>query len=281
MTNRTQSLFHGSDYRFRPEHIEPGEDGLIHLHLNPNPIRVSYRNIYHYALDRPLESLPLVVDQCQWETKGLVWELTNLHKYLTNEERAKIDKSSVRRERDVVELLFIALRDKGLAGFRYINAHEFPGMSVAIFDSGALLLPEEGFDKFYGESFENDYEEAMEGVSEDELTVSQYLTNAINNNLIGHWPVYLAELDELVWEIQKQFLRDDDEDPNDKEAIARVIAEFNNITEENALKGIAAVTEWKRLHPEVWSHEDAPFSLTSLTEEDLGNNGSRLAYEVV
>ena len=278
MANRIQSMFHGSDYRFRPEHIEPGKDGLIHLHLNPNPIRVSYMNIYHYVLDRPLESLPFVVDNGEWQTKTLVWDLTTGQDYLSSKEREDLENL---RESDALEALFSTLKKKGIVGLRYVNAFEFPGISVAIFNRSTLLLPEEGFKTFYGKSFERDYEEAADGTYDDTLMASRYLTNMLKSDKIGHWPAYLTEFDELISEVQRQFIEDDIEDPDDTEAIARTIAEFNNITEKDALKGMKAVTDWKRLHPDGWSHRESPLSMDSLTEEVCQNNDKRLAYEVI
>ena len=271
--SRYQSLFHGSKTRFRPEEIEPGDDGLIHLHLNPNPVRISYRNIYHFSLSTPLANLPFVVDQGQWEVDGLMWDLSNISKALSNDDCSLIERLGGGCETRTREALYDTLRDKGLVGVRYVNAYEFPGTSVAILDSSALTP--ECFDKFYGESFEDDYEEAMEGISEDELTVSMYCTSAVNHGTIGHWPGYLAELDDLISRIKKSFIEDDYGDPASEDEIARAITECNNIRQDTVHEGMAAVAGWKRRHPEGWTHEDCPFSLTPLTTQP-----SEAVYEI-
>ena len=271
-----QSLYHGSAFRFRPDTIEAGTDNLIHLHLNSSPIRVSYENIYHYVLNKELSELPYITDQGAWDIDTLLWELNHLLHLIDSKEVARIlEISSVLCQTSARDALYTTLRERGIAGFRYINSYEFPGTSVAILDPTVLELPEDGFEKLYGDSFESDFEEAI-WQSEDELTVSRYCENAINNSKVGHWPIYLAEFDDLVSEIKKAYTQDDFGDPDDNEQIARTVSEYNNIIESKARIGITGITEWRRSYPKGYSSDESPFS-----PEPLISHSSTVASEVV
>ena len=261
--SRYQTLFHGSNTWFRSEEIEPGGDGLIHLHLNPNPIRISYLNIYKVSLLRPLESLPFVLDQGLWEAEGLMWDLKNLSKSLSQDDLSKIDRLGGGYETKTCEALYDILRDKGLVGFRYMNAYEFPGMSVAVFDSSALVT--EACDKFHGDSFEADYAEAQESISEEEFSLSPYCASAINHGTIGHWPRYIAELDDLISRIKKSFVEEHYRDPEDEGDVARAIMECNDVGSDTVQEGMVVVAEWRRIHPQGWNEGDSPFSLKAVT----------------
>ena len=272
----TQSLYHGSEFRFRPDTIEAGTDQLIHLHLNSSPIRVSYENIYHYVLNKELSELPYITDQGPWDVDTLLWEINHFLHLIDGKDVDRILKISSLCETSARDALYTTLRERGIAGFRYINSYEFPGTSVAILDPTVLELPEDGFEKLYGDSFESDFEEDLDGISEDELTVSRYCSTAINNSTVGHWPIYLAEFNDLVSEIKQSFIEDDFGDPDDNEQIARTVSEYNNIIESKAVIGITAITEWRRSHPKGYSSDESPFSLESLT-----NHSSTVAREVV
>ena len=192
-----------------------------------------------------------------------MWDLSHLCKVLSYDDCTLIERLGSGCETPTREALYDTLRDKGLVGVRYVNAYEFPGTSVAIFDSSALTS--EGFDNLCGESFEDDYEEAMEGISEDELTVSTYCTSSVNHGTIGYWPRYLSELDDLISRIKRNFIEDDYGDPESEDEIARTITEYNNVREDTIHEAMTAVAEWKRSHPEGWTDGDCPFSLTPLT----------------
>ena len=212
---------------------------------------MSYENIYHYVLNKELSELPYITDQGTWDVATQLWELNHILGLLNSKEVARILKISSLCEKSARDALFTTLRERGIAGFRYLNSYEFPGTSVAILDPTVLELPEDGFEKLYGDSFESDFDEALDGISEDEMTVSRYCSSAMNNGTVGHWPIYIAEFDDLVSDIKKSFVEDDFGDPDDNEQIARTVSEYNNIIESQARMGITAITEWRRSYPKV------------------------------
>ena len=260
-----QSLYHGSEWRFPPDEIIAGADGLIHLHANPLPVQVSYEQMYHYALDRSLDELPFITDQGTWELDTMLWELNTLNKILTSADCDRINEraKSLSNGR---EALYDTLIERGLVGFRYINAYEFPGLSVALFDDSALL-PTEDYDGTYGKSFLSDFEESWNTLTDNAFMVTSYCSSVITHETFGHWPKYLNEFAELLTEIRQSYKKDGFGDPDSDEEVARTVAEYNNIPEDAALKGIAFVRKWQSLHPKGYREGDSPFSLKPITED--------------
>ena len=234
---------------------------------------MSYPHIYHYALTVELETLPYVDDLDDWNP----WAFTNEDKCpeaLTEEERNELNQAG--SEYEARKTLRDIFRRKGIKGLRYINAVEFPGTSILLFDKSALQMPEQGFNRTYGKSFEDDYEEAWEAIHDDPYYLSQYAIQMARTGNLHYWHRYINEFDETI-KAHKEDIDQRNEDPDDEDNLLESILWTNTISEEAVEFAVKATKSYEQIHHSGWDWRNGPtLELRSLTGME-----SKLAHEIV